>query len=170
LRPGARFGSQLSLDSELLVVIASQEAHDENAPAMAIMYGGDYGVAYIFHRQGDQWRQQARLAPTSQDPENNPVRLVSAALDGGARGGARLALTGYGREVYYPYLLKDQEWQALDSVTAGEMYFLGEGQAITFSANTVLLGNRFFPRYNPNDMSEPQLDAAGAIIPIDWPE
>lgn len=170
LRPGARFGAQLSLDGDLLAVIASQEAHDENAPARAILYGGDFGVAYIFQHQGDQWRWQARLAPASQDSEMNPVRLVSAALNAGAKGDARLALVSYGRASFYPYQLQGQEWQAFEQVTTGEMFFLSEGQAIAFSGNTVLLGNRFFERNNPQDMSGTQLDAAGAIFPVDWPE
>jgi len=115
LHPGSRFGSQLSLDGDLLAVIASQEAHDENAAPRAILYGGDYGVAYIFQHQGDQWHQQARLAPTSQDPERSPLRLVNATLDSEARGGARLALVSYGNTSFYPYRLQGQEWQARHS-------------------------------------------------------
>lgn len=170
LHPGARFGSRLSLDDGLLAVIAGQEAHDEDAPPRAILYGGDYGVAYIFQRQGDQWRQQARLAPTSQDPERSPMILVNAALDSGVKGGARLALVSYGKIGFYPYRLQGQEWQALEQVAPEEMVILSEGQAITFSGNTLLLGNRFFPRNNPLDQFNSQLEAAGAIIPIDWPE
>lgn len=170
LHPGARFGSQLSLDGNLLAVVAGQEAHAENAPAMAFMYGGDYGAAYIFQHQGDQWRLQARLAPDSQDPVNDPVRLVNAAMNSEAKGGAHLALTSYGRTTLYFYQLQGQEWQQVPRVPPEEMFFLSEGQVISFSGNTLLLGNRFFPRLNPSDPLNSQLDAAGAILPEDWPE
>jgi hypothetical protein len=170
VRPGAHFGARLSLGGDLLSVVASQEAHAENASARAILYGGDFGVVYVFQRQGEQWRQQARLAPNSQDPQNNPVLLVNAVVDSETNGGARLAITSYGRITFFPYQLRDQEWQAFEPVTPGEMFFLSEGQATAFSGDTVLLGNRFFARADPFDQNMPQLDSAGAIFPVDWPE
>lgn len=66
--------------------------------------------------------------------------------------------------------MRIQEWQALEMVTAKGLNFFDQGQAIALSGNTALLGLRLFPLDDLSDLEQPHGDAAGAVLPLDWPE
>ena len=71
---------------------------------------------------------------------------------------------------YFRYQLQGQGWQALETVTAPDKNFINQGQAIAMSENTVLMGLRLFPLANVPDAQKSQVDGAGAVLPLDWPE
>lgn len=167
-RAHARFGSSLSLGGSLLVVIADQEYHGENTPLRAYLYSIDAGAAYVFRRQGDQWRWQARLAPDSPDSETETVRLGFSALDSRAKGGARIALTGTWQRNIYRYQQKGDGWQMLEPISMQNIPLVLGGDATVFSGSTLLINSRFFARLGPPQASGEYLDAAGAVILKDW--
>ena len=170
--PAAHLGSSLSLDGDLLVALADLELAHEDAyqdpmhNSVVIL-----GAAYVFQRQGDQWRWQARLTGELGNPYSGHGGLVSLILDTQADGGARLAIAGLGDNTsYFRYQLKGQEWQFLETVTATGIDLFNQGQAIAMSGKTVLLGLRMFPLAGVPDAQKYQVDGAGAILPLDWPE
>ena len=169
---GAHLGNSLSLDGGFLVALANlelarEEAYQDPAKNDVVILG----AVHVFQKQGDQWRWQARLTGEQENPYSGHGWLVSAALDANAAGGPRLAAAGLGDTIsYFRYQYQGQEWHPLETVTATGINSMLEGQAIAIQEETVLLGLRLFPLGGLAGPQQPDAGAAGAVLPLDWPE
>jgi hypothetical protein len=156
----AQLGSVLSLDSDTLVVMASQEYQGGEMPPGAPMWGGEFGAVHIFDLQDGKWGWQSRLLPTSE--EQFPLQLKG--LDFWDN---RMAISGVGQGGTYRYEKVGGEWQQLPSLKPG-MYSLTWGDVIQLSEDVVLLGHRFYDlNSGPYSVGEPIL-SAGAVLVLDW--
>jgi hypothetical protein len=162
-RPQARFGAALSIQDDLLAVLAPQEYQRPGPiPPNAIGYEAAFGAAHIFERRGDQWHWQARLFPEAAD-EQHAARVNSAVLTN--RGGqARLVLSGYGRGSLFPFIQQDGVWQALPVLDLPDLPLI-DGQALAVADGQILLGVRFYDNQQPGGNG---FQSAGAVWLIDW--
>mgnify|MGYP001110122320 CR=1 FL=1 len=164
LQPNAHFGAALDVEGELLVVLASQQYHGEQAPPAAHMWGTPegFGVAYIFKRERGEWRWQASLAPQPVGEEGSV--LLGIALGGGENGAMRAVLSGYGRGAIYRYEQQGVDWIESQPLTPNTMGLLS-GNPVTLAGDKVFIG---IPYYDHTPEQLEQGDAAGAVVEIDW--
>ncbi len=143
------FGRAVALDDDLLVVTARKE--DASSP--------DVGAAYVFHRKGRTWKQEAKL--TAGDP--NPAALFgqSAAVEGNLIViGARDADTPVAKAAGALYLFGwfHGKWVEFDKLYAsdgrkGDQFAFN----IAFSGNIIAAGAR------RADLTSPNRSNAGAV-------
>jgi hypothetical protein len=162
-RPQARFGAGLTVQGDMLAVIAPQEYQEDGpVPPNAIAYATGLGAVHVFERKGEQWHRQARLLPEAAD-EQHEIWVSGAAMvrEGGQ---SRLVLSGYGRGLFYPFVQQDNGWQALAAIEVPYLYLI-EGQALVAADDQLLLGDRF---YDIQQTSWDPLQAVGVVWIIDW--
>lgn len=160
----AQFGSVAAMHGETLAVLAPQEYQKDKMPLSAPVYGGDFGVIYIFTTQAGKWQQQDRLIPPSR--EQYGLRLTGLAL-ANAPDGLRLAASGVGMGGIYRYLNRGQGWNLLADLNA-DTRMLTNGDVISLSSSQVFLGNRLFDLNNgPNTVGDP-ISSAGVVFLVDW--
>ncbi|MEJ2709799.1 MAG: FG-GAP repeat protein [Anaerolineales bacterium] len=164
LQPNAHFGAALDVEEDLLLVLASQQYHGEQAPPAAHLYGAPqgFGVAHVFKLEQGEWQWQVSLAPQPVGEEGSV--LLGTAIGAGQNGGMRAVLSGYGRGEIYRYDQKGTDWiegQPLTPNVTG----LTWGKTIALSGKKVLIG---VPHYDHYLEQLNQGDDAGAIIEINW--
>ena len=163
-QPEAQLGSVLGLEGSTLIALAGQEYQKGAMPPAAPMYGGDFGVLYIFELQNGTWSWRNRLAPVSK--EQYGLQLRGAAITQGSDG-LRLALSGMGPGGTYRYVKVNGGWQELPALQPGILP-ISPGNQITLSGNQVLLGHRLYDQNNAAFSNTDPLWAAGAIFVLDW--
>lgn len=165
LQPNAHFGTALDVEGDLLLVLASQQYHGEQAPPAALMWGAPqgFGVAYIFKLERGEWRWQVSLAPQPAG-EIDFSTILGADLGVGENGAIRAVLSAYGRGEIYRYEQQGVDWIESQPLTPNTMGLIS-GYPITLAGDRVLIGVPFY------DHSPEQLEqgvAAGAVVEIDW--
>jgi hypothetical protein len=165
LQPNAQFGAALDVEGDLLVVLASQQYHGEQAPPAALMWGAPqgFGVAYIYKLERGEWRWQVSLAPQPAG-EIDYSAILAADLGVGENGAMRAVLSAYGRGAIYRYEQQGADWIESQPLTPNTMGLIS-GYPITIARDKVLIG---VPYYDHTPEQLEQGDAAGAVVEIDW--
>ncbi len=142
------FGRAVALDDDLLVVTARKE--DISSP--------DVGAAYVFHRKGRTWKQEAKL--TASDP--NPAALFgqSAAVQGnliviGARDADTPVAKGTGALYLFGWI--HGKWVEFDKLYASD----GKS-GDQFAFNIAVSGNIIAAGARRADLTSPNRSNAGA--------
>lgn len=162
-RPQARFGAALSVQDDLIAVLATQEYQKPGSmPSNAAAYESTFGAAHLFERDGDQWRWLARLIPES--PGGDESAMVSSMLLADVGSQTRLALTGYGSRRLNSFEQQDGEWQPRPSRDLPE-FGLMSGMALLAVDGQILMGDCFYDIAQANGEA---IQAAGVIWILDW--
>ena len=147
--PEDNFGRAVALDDDLLVVTARKE--DVASP--------DVGAAYVFHRKGRTWKQEAKL--TAGDP--NPTALFgqSAAVQGnliviGARDADTPVANGAGALYLFGWI--HGKWVEFDKLYASD----GKS-GDQFAFNIAVSGNIIAAGARRADLTSPNRSNAGAV-------
>ena len=150
--PEDNFGRAVALEDNLLVVTARKE--DASSP--------DVGAAYVFHRKGRTWKQEAKL--TSSDP--NPAALFgqSAAVQGnliviGARDADTPAAKGAGAL----YLFAWVPWIPSKWVEFDKLYASDGKSGDQFAFNITVYGNIIASGARRADLTDPDRKDSGAV-------
>ena len=143
--PGSLFGTSIEIDGQRMIVGAPE--------------AGKTGRAYVFYRNGGNWKQQAKMEPT--DAESGDYFGASVAVDGGiVIVGAPLADPNLGMGqvtnagAVYQFKSRGGNWSQLEKITAEN------GQAFDHFGTSIDVNDQFLV-VGANDVDDYNILRAG---------
>lgn len=152
------FGTALAFSGDVLYV-GAPNAGDPLTGRLA-------GLIYVYQNTPGGWEEighQATRLAAGAGPGWLKVFSAAVIFERGPEGWGDTASS-------FRYQYQGQEWHSLETVTATGIHSMLEGQAIAIQGETVLLGLRLFPLGGLAGPQQPDAGAAGAVLPLDWPE